>query len=92
MRSRYTAFATGDAAYLLRSWHPSTRPAELSLDPRQRWRRLEVLATSGGGLLHTEGTVEFRAHHDHGALHERSRFRRADGHWTYLDGVVDDDG
>ena len=26
MRSRYSAFAVGDAAYLLRTWHPSDRP------------------------------------------------------------------
>lgn len=26
MRSRYSAFAVGDEAYLLRSWHPTTRP------------------------------------------------------------------
>jgi SEC-C motif-containing protein len=32
MRSRYTAFARGDAAYLRVTWHPSTRPAELALD------------------------------------------------------------
>ena len=29
MRSRYSAFAVGDAAYLLATWHPSTRPAAL---------------------------------------------------------------
>ena len=32
MRSRFTAFATGNAAYLLASWHPSTRPATLELE------------------------------------------------------------
>ena len=32
MRSRYSAFALGLAPYLLRTWHPSTRPASLSLD------------------------------------------------------------
>ncbi|WP_275423743.1 YchJ family protein, partial [Virgisporangium ochraceum] len=26
MRSRYSAFALGDADYLLRTWHPTTRP------------------------------------------------------------------
>ena len=33
MRSRYSAFAVGDAGYLLRTWHPSRRPADLALDP-----------------------------------------------------------
>jgi SEC-C motif-containing protein len=50
-----------------------------------------VLATSGGSLLSSEGTVEFRAHYfigsRSGAQHENSRFVRADGLWRYLDGV-----
>ncbi|CAM5692721.1 YchJ family metal-binding protein [Streptomyces violaceorubidus] len=33
MRSRYSAFVKGDAGYLLRPWHPGTRPARLDLDP-----------------------------------------------------------
>jgi SEC-C motif-containing protein len=90
MRSRYSAFATGDAGYLLRSWHPDTRPRKLTLDPAQRWERLEILNTTGGGLLHREGTVEFRAYYQHtthaGILREKSRFTRVDGQWVYLDG------
>src|SRR5262249_12900002 len=31
MRSRYSAFAVGDAGYLLRTWHPSARPRTLTL-------------------------------------------------------------
>jgi SEC-C motif domain protein len=90
MRSRYSAFATGDVEYLLTSWHPDTRPEKLTLDPAQRWVRLEIVGTTGGGLLHKEGTVEFRAHYRHsshtGVLHERSRFTRVDGQWRYVDG------
>lgn len=90
MRSRYTAFATGDAEYLLKSWHPDTRPHKLTLDPAQHWERLEIVATTGGGLLHKEGTVEFRAHYRHsthtGVLHEQSRFTRVNGQWVYVDG------
>lgn len=92
MRSRYSAFAVGDAAYLLRSWHSRTRPKTLTLDPGQRWTRLEIVAATGGGVFHTEGTVEFRAHYRaggrRGVLHERSRFLREDGRWVYLDGDV----
>ena len=33
MRSRYSAFAVGDAGYLRRTCHPSGRPRTLSLDP-----------------------------------------------------------
>jgi SEC-C motif-containing protein len=92
MRARYSAFALGDPAYLLRSWHPTTRPADLTLDPGQRWTRLDILSSTGGGLFHTEGTVEFRAHYRtaddrSGSLHENSRFVRENGHWLYLDGT-----
>ena len=90
MRSRYSAFATGDTGYLLDSWHPDTRPRTLTLDPAQGWTRLEIVGTTGGGLLHAEGTVEFRAHYRHsthtGVLHELSRFTKTGGRWLYVDG------
>ena len=63
MRSRYSAFTVGDGSYLLLSWHPTTRPRELSLDPAQHWDRLEIVDTVGGGLLQADGIVEFRAHY-----------------------------
>jgi SEC-C motif domain protein len=87
MRSRYSAFAVGDVAYLLRSWHSSTRPRTVALDPAQRWTGLEIVSSTGGGLLHEVGTVEFRAHYQGGVVHENSRFRREDGEWRYLDGT-----
>ena len=89
MRSRYSAFALGDAPYLLRTWHPSTRPADLDLDPDQRWSGLQVVATStGGSLFAAEGTVEFTAsyHSPEGParVHEVSRFVQDAGRWVYL--------
>jgi SEC-C motif-containing protein len=56
MRSRYSAFAVGDAGYLLRTWHSSVRPQTLSLDPDLRWTRLAVLETRDGGLFDATGT------------------------------------
>jgi SEC-C motif-containing protein len=87
MRSRYSAFAVGDVAYLRSSWHPSTRPARLDLDPGPRWLGLEILHAEGG-LFDTAGVVEFRARHSGGVLHERSRFTREGGRWLYLDGTT----
>ena len=95
MRSRFSAFAVGDAAYLLASWHPSTRPATLELDDGIRWYRLDILDRTGGGVLDTAGEVEFTAHHKPrpgaagvaGRQHERSRFVREDGRWLYVDGL-----
>ncbi|WBU38780.1 YchJ family protein [Homoserinibacter sp. YIM 151385] len=90
MRSRFTAFALGDRAHLLRSWHPATRPAELELDAATRWRRLQIVDAVGGGEGDAEGVVEFRASYRDGEgaglLHERSRFARHEGRWVYLDG------
>ena len=92
MRSRYCAFALLDANYLLRTWHPRTAPAELELDPGMQWRRLDILSTSRGGPLDTEGMVEFKAYYRHGSergvLHEASRFLRENRRWLYLDGDV----
>lgn len=88
MRSRFSAFGVGDEAYLLRTWHPSTRPPRIDFDPALRWQRLEILRTSGGGLLDTEGTVHFRAHYVRrkrpGHLEENSRFVLRDGAWLYV--------
>ena len=91
MRSRFSAFAVGDAAYLRLTWHPTTRPAELVLDDDVRWYRLDVLSTSGGAPHDAEGTVEFRAFFrapgGAGSEHEVSRFLRSDGQWRYLDAI-----
>ncbi|GAA2523951.1 YchJ family protein [Pilimelia columellifera] len=91
MRSRYSAFAVGDVAYLRRTWHPRTRPRNLDLDPGQRWSGLEIVGGAGGGLFDTDATVEFRARYrddaGRGELRENSRFVRLDGQWRYLDGT-----
>lgn len=91
MRSRFTAFAVGDEAYLLRSWHPSTRPRRVEIDPGLRWLRLDIVDTVDGGPFDREGIVEFTAHYRstdaRGQLHERSSFVR-EGSWLYVDGVT----
>ncbi|WP_157878100.1 YchJ family protein [Streptomyces torulosus] len=86
MRSRYSAFVVEDEAYLLRTWHPRTRPTQVDFDPGMRWTGLEILGTSEGSAFHTTGTVTFRASFRGGSLHERSRFERVDGAWVYVDG------
>ncbi|MFC6357198.1 YchJ family protein [Luethyella okanaganae] len=91
MRSRFSAFAVGDEDYLLHSWHSSTRPSALNLDPGLRWYRLDIVRTDRGGMLDVEGTVEFDAYHrspdDRGMQHETSRFVREGGRWVYLDAL-----
>ena len=90
MRSRYAAFVVRDEAYLLRTWAPRTRPAEVDFDPGTRWTGLEIRETTDGTAFHQQGTVTFQAAYTHdgraGALHERSRFERHEGAWVYVDG------
>ncbi|MDX6349995.1 MAG: motif domain protein [Streptomyces sp.] len=94
MRSRYSAFVVQDEPYLLRTWHPGTRPPHLDFDPGMRWTGLDVVDTADGSSFHTTGTVTFRARYTQdgrpGELHERSRFVRQDGAWVYVDGDFPD--
>jgi len=90
MRSRYSAFVTGDSGYLLRTWHPSARPARLDLDSERIWRRLDILSTQAGGPLDSTGVVAFAAHYREeeaaGVQSERSSFIREEGRWLYVEG------
>lgn len=94
MRSRYSAFVLDDADYVLRSWHPKTRPAGVEADSGVKWVGLDVLEATGGGLFDAEGIVEFRAHYtDKGRpqqMHERSRFVRDAGAWVYWGPILTD--
>ena len=94
LRSRYAAFALDDDAYVLRTWHPHTRPAAVEPDAGLRWVGLDILESSGGGLFDAEGVVEFRAHYrdhgKHGDMVERSRFVRHDGQWMYWGPILTD--
>ena len=95
MKSRYSAFCLRDADYLLASWDPETRPPTLELSDGREWLELELGATTDGGPLDSEGTVEFYASYRDagnaaakpGLLAEHSRFRRVDGEWKYRDGM-----
>jgi SEC-C motif-containing protein len=93
MRSRYSAFVTGDADYLRTTWHPDTRPADLGLDApgalRTTWLGLSVKQHRVTGPDTAE--VEFVARYRSGGgsavrLHERGRFIRSEGRWLYVDG------
>lgn len=92
MRSRFTAFAVGDAAHLLRTWHSSTRPDRIELDDDTRWQRLDILDQEAGGPFDDEGIVEFEAFYrdssGRGSLHERSTFVREERVWLYVDGLI----
>lgn len=94
MRSRFSAFAVGDPVYLLTSWHPSTRPGSLQLDPEVAWRRLEILDVTAGGEADQHGTVEFVARfwdaagRRRGEQRETGAFERDAGQWCYVGPVA----
>jgi len=87
MRSRYSAYVLGLDAYLLATWHPSTRPASIGLEPGVKWLGLEVRRHAPDG---DRAVVEFVARNKLGGrarrLHETSRFVREAGRWSYVDG------
>lgn len=95
MRSRYSAYVLGLEDYLLRTWHPSTRPASLDLQDgkvRTTWLGLKVLRSQSEA---DRAVVEFVARYKVGGgsarrLHETSRFVCEEGRWYYVDGDVAD--
>lgn len=89
MRSRYTAFTRNNEAYLLESWHQSTRPKALNLvdDRNIKWVDLKVLRHESGD---TSAIVEFVARYKVNGkaakIHELSRFTKEGDRWFYVDG------
>jgi SEC-C motif-containing protein len=97
MRSRYTAYVRGAIDHVIGTHDPATRAgidvaAATAWSRDTEWLGLEIRATERGGPGDDEGTVEFVARGvTRGtpfAQHERSRFRRADGRWCYVDGAL----
>ncbi len=91
MRSRYVAYALGREAYLLATWHASTRPAALELDAQAlRWIGLDIKRFEARS--EDEAVVEFVARCKVGGraqrMHEISRFVREQGRWYYASGEL----
>lgn len=94
MRSRYTAFTLKDEAYLLASWHPSTRPEslDLNLQPAQQWIGLQIKRheSTGDDSALVEFVARYRINGRAFRLHETSRFSREEDQWRYIDGMLHD--
>lgn len=89
MRSRYSAYARNVSDYLLDTWHPDTRPVEVSADSSApKWIHLEVIRHEATG--EHSAIVEFVARYRLGGkaarMHELSRFVEKEGRWYYVDG------
>ena len=89
MRSRYSAYATQNADYLLNTTHVSQRKYHskediLNWSKSNQWIKLEVLNAS-------EDSVEFKAFYIDSDLraqihHEKSSFKLENEKWFYVDG------
>jgi SEC-C motif-containing protein len=91
MRSRYSAFVLEREAYLLHTWHPEHRPAQVEFEPDVKWLGLAVRTAVQHDASHAEVEFVARQKPASGAavrLHERSRFEAQDGRWLYVDAVI----
>ncbi len=100
MRSRYSAYARQNIAYLVETTHPDKREKMLAQQvadwaEQVEFIQLEVVKTLQGGAADRLGKVEFIAHFSHQGerrrLHEISRFKRFKSRWMYLDGSFPDE-
>jgi SEC-C motif-containing protein len=95
MRSRYSAYATGKVAYILKTTHPRSPHFDTNT---ARWRqtidnfcrttkfiRLEILG-------YGENWVSFAAHLEQNGqaivLQENSQFEQVNSHWRYVAGEI----
>jgi SEC-C motif-containing protein len=89
MKSRYSAYASHQADYLLNTTHVSRREYYskeeiLQWATANQWQKLEIISF-------TENTVEFKAHfldndNVNQVHHEFSTFKLENGSWFYVDG------
>ncbi len=85
MRSRYTAYTQHNANYLLKTWHPSTRPQSIEFDKQMQWLRLKIVHSDDNSV---EFIATYRINGKAHKLHEKSRFVQENGQWFYVDGVM----
>jgi len=95
MKSRYSAYAAGEADYILRTTHPECpeysddreawRDAVLFFSENTRFVKLDILEVEPGDK---ESFVTFRAQFGDGGMVEKSRFLLVDGVWLYRSGEM----
>lgn len=95
MRSRYSAYAKIEIAYIVDTTYKNQRNKMREEDIRlwaetSQFEKLEIIGTEKGGAQDSDGNVEFIAHYTQkGAKnkhHEIARFKKEDGKWLFEDG------
>lgn len=87
MRSRYCAYALKNENYLLKSWHPSTRPGSLDLSQDStQWKELKIISAINDNVHFVAYFTQDTLNKDKTyALSEQSHFVK-ETNWFYLDG------
>jgi len=96
MRSRYSAYAVGESAYIVKTTHPNNsdytkevnawRESIQQFTDNTEFLGLEIVEVIEG---EEESFVTFKAQLSSGEMLEKSRFLRVEGRWFYVDGVVE---
>ena len=93
MKSRYTAYAVGNADYIIKTTHPDSPHYEKDLNAWKRsikefgnneFKKLEIIEFIDG---EKEAYVEFKAYIDDYVMHEKSSFLK-ENKWCYFDGII----
>ena len=95
MKSRYSAYATGNADYIIKTTHPdnsdytedirSWKASIVEFSSHTAFEGLRILSYDRG---EEEAFVTFEARLSSALLKEKSRFLKVSGRWFYVDGEV----
>ncbi len=97
MRSRYTAYATGNVEYIKETTAPADQKdfdmdAAKSWASESEWKGFEILSKENGTANDEEGIIEFVARYrikdKVESHHEVSSFKKLDGRWYFMDGQI----
>jgi len=92
MKSRYTAYAIGNAEYIVKTTHPDSPHFEKDLNEWKKsikefgnseFKKLEIIEFIDG---EKEAFVEFKAYIENYIMHEKSHFVKEEK-WFYIDGI-----
>ena len=93
MKSGYTAYAIGNAEYIIKTTHPGSPHYEKDLNTwkksikefsKSEFKKLEIIEFIDG---EKEAYVEFKAYIDDYVMHEKSSFLK-ENKWCYFDGIT----
>ena len=93
MKSRFSAYAAGDANYIIKTTHKNSPHyeedrlqwiKEIKKFSKSNFKKLEIIEFTEN---ENEAFVEFKAYIDDYIMHEKSRFVKEDI-WYYVDGEI----